>query len=175
MLRDRRLSALIVGVWLGAGVFVDVAVTQNFQTVDRFLAQPYSAAVSTELNTIGRDRERVILRRNAAEENNEIFQNWENVEFILGIGLFMVILFGAEPKKLLLAATVLMSGIVAVQHFVLSPHIVVLGRMGITNAEFWMYHGFYSGAEILKLVIGAALGARLCIGHSKEHALREHA
>jgi hypothetical protein len=166
----RRLAAILLGVWLGAGIFADLAVTQNFQTVDRFLAAPGSIGTSVELNRAGRDHARLILRRNAGEENNFIFLNWERGEIILGIALLATLFFGGRPQKLMLAAALSMLLIVAVQHFFLSPEVTDMGRKladlpddAVLTKRFWMFHGIYSGSEILKLLVGFALAVRLCI------------
>ena len=113
VIQYRRLAALLLGAWLGASVLADVAVTQNFQTVDRFLQKPGSVSTLTALRDIPRDRERFLLRRNAAEENNWIFLNWERVELILGALLFLLLLFGERPQRLLMAACGAMFLIVA--------------------------------------------------------------
>ena len=107
MIQFRRLAALLIGAWLGAGILADVAVTQNFQAVDRFLQAPGSVSTSLALNAVGRDKERFILRRNAGEENNWIFLNWERVELrCSGAALFLLLLFGERPQKLLSRAGV---------------------------------------------------------------------
>ena len=54
VIQYRRLCALLLGAWLGAGILADVAVTQNFQAVDRFLQAPGSVATSVALKAIGR-------------------------------------------------------------------------------------------------------------------------
>jgi hypothetical protein len=166
----RRLSALLLGAWLGAGILADVAVTQNFQTVDRFLETPGSITTSMRLNEIGRARARVILRRNAGEENNWIFENWERVELALGVGLFLLLLFGERPQKLMLGLSLGMFLIVVSEHFLLTPPIIDLGRkiddLPATDPsvnKFWMLHGLYSGLDILKLVVGLVLGIRLAV------------
>lgn len=170
MIQYRRLAAILLGVWLGAGIFADLAVTQNFQTVDRFLTTPGSVATSVELNRIGRDQARAILRRNAAEENNFLFENWERAELLLGAALLATLFFGERPQKLMLAAGLTMWVIVLAQHFLLSPEVADMGRRmadtpddtSLTN-KFWMFHGIYSGSEILKLLVGVALSVRLAI------------
>jgi hypothetical protein len=170
VIQYRRLAAILLGVWLGAGIFADLAVTQNFQTVDRFLAAPGSIGTSVELNRTGRDHARLILRRNAGEENNFLFQNWERGEIILGIALLATLFFGGRPQKLMLAGALSMLLIVAVQHFFLSPEVTDMGRKladlpddAVLTKRFWMFHGIYSGSEILKLLVGFALAVRLCI------------
>lgn len=159
----RRLSVLLLGAWLGAGIFTDLAVTQNFRTVDRFLE-------STQLNAIGRARERIVLRRNAAEENNWIFQNWERLEFAIGVVLFLLLLFGERPVKSILALSLLLPAIVAAEHFLLTPRIIDLGRIvgdlpptDPAAGTFRMLHGLYGGLDILKILVGLGLAVALVI------------
>ncbi len=170
VIQYRRIAALLLGVWLGAGIFADIAVTQNFQTVDRFLSSPGSVGASVELNRIGRERERVILRRNAGEENNFLFENWERAELLLGVALFATLFFGERPNKPMLGAAVAMWIFVLVQRFFLTPEVTEIGRKiadlpgndPLVNT-FWMYHGIYSGSEILKLLVGFGLALRLSV------------
>lgn len=183
MIQFRRIAALLIGVWLGAAVLADVAVTQNFQTVDRFLAAPGSPATSISLNQIGRPLERTILRRNAAEENNFLFTNWEWAQLGLGALLFFILLFGDRPQKLYMALVLGMLVIVAAERFILTPQIVDLGRTvdGLASTDpvykhFWMLHGIYSGVDILKMLLGAFLAFRLCVRRApdKDHFAKEY-
>ena len=135
-----------MGFWLGAGVFADLAVTQNFTTVDRFLA--------TRTDDTARASERILLRRNAGEENNFIFANWERAELVIGLALLLIVL---RSGKLMPGLIIAMLAIVAVQHFWLSPQITELGRQDPVTPYFWTLHGIYSGIEILKLAIGACV------------------
>jgi hypothetical protein len=184
VIQYRRLASLLLGAWLGAGILTDIAVTQNFQTVDRFLEAPRSATTSAQLNKIGRAEERVILRRNAGEENNWIFLNWERVELALGGALFILLLFGSRPQKLMLGLCAAMLLIVVAQHFLFAPQIAEIGRrvddLSPGDPEvhkFWMLHGFYSGLEILKLVAGFAFAVRLSFRKriAQDHFVREYA
>lgn len=168
MIQYRRLAALLLGIWLGASILADVAVTQNFQTVDRFLATPGSVSTSAALHGIPRDRMRFILRRNAAEENNWIFLNWERVQVALGGLLFLLLLFGDRPQIMLMALCAAMILTVGVEHFALTPAITELGRrvedLAPTDPgykQFWTMHGLYSGLDILKMLMMVAFSARL--------------
>lgn len=178
MIRFPRLAPLLLGVWLGASILADVAVTQNFQAVDRFLEAPGNPGTSAELNAIGRARERVILRRNAAEENNWIFLNWERAQLAIGVGLFMLLLFGDRPQKSMLALSLAMLAIVAAEHFLLTPRIAELGRivddLPATDSRyrtFWMLHGLYSGLDILKMLAMFGLGMLLATGRKADREL----
>ena len=157
-------------MWLGGGVFADLVVTQNFSTVDRFLSAPGSMRTAAQLHRLGRPVEREILRRNAGEENNYIFENWEWVELFLGVGLLATLFFGERPNKLMMGAAVAMWLIVLVQRFALTPQVTEMGRQLVDlpagdplNKTFWTYHGIYSGAEIVKLLVGFGLAARLSV------------
>lgn len=172
MSQIQRLAILVLGLWLGAGVFADIAVTRNFSTVERFLDNPGTRDAASEIAAIGRDREREILRRNAAEENNAIFQDWERAEFV--IGALLIALLAVERAgaiDLTLAGAMLV--IVAVQDLALSPRIAALGRLipsmspgNPAIAHFWTMHGLYSGSEILKLLIGFALAIKIGVTES---------
>ncbi|HTA42559.1 MAG TPA: hypothetical protein VK789_08930 [Bryobacteraceae bacterium] len=183
MIQYRRLAALLVGAWLGAGILADVAVTQNFQTVDRFLQKPGSVSTSNALREVPRDRERFILRRNAAEENNWIFLNWERTELAMAAGLFFLLVFGERPQKLMIAMCVTMFLIVAAEHFFLTPLITDIGRRvddlpatDPESREFWVLHGIYSGLDILKILITAAFAIRLVFKRKPDvnHFVREY-
>jgi hypothetical protein len=184
VIQYRRLTALLLGAWLGGSILTDVAVTQNFSTVDRFLKAPGNAVTSEKLNVIGRPTERLILRRNAAEESNWIFLNWERLEFVLGGGFFLLLLFGDRPQIMMLALSLVMLAIVVVQHFLLTPEITDLGRVidDLQNTDpeygrFWTLHGFYSALDILKMLVGFGLAVRLIVRRKadKEVFAREYA
>ena len=178
----RSLSLLVLGVWLGGSVAVDIAVSQNFQTVDRFLAAPGDSRTSAQLSAIGRVPERAILRRNAAEENNWLFLNWERAELAIGGMLLVLCRIGQQRQKMKITGSVALLAIVAAEHFLLTPDIVSLGRIvdGLTAADpryrtFWILHGFYSGLDILKMVVIFGIGVRAAFLRPDTGSLREEA
>jgi hypothetical protein len=180
----QRLAVLVLGLWLGAGMFADIAVTRNFNTIEHFLANPGTTAAANEIEAIGRDREREILRRNAAEENNGIFHDWERAELAIGAVLIALLAFD-RVRAVDVAFAGAMIAIVVVQALALSPRIAALGRLipsmppgDPAVAHFWTMHGIYSGSEILKLLFGFALSLRLCASlaaHSRNRFSDERA
>lgn len=169
MKQIQGLAVLVLGLWLGAGIFADIAVTRNFNTIERFLANPGTVATAGEIDAIGHEREREILRRNAAEENNGIFHDWERAELAIGAVLIALLALDRSPA-VDLAIAAAMIAIVGVQSLALSPRIATLGRLipamppgDPAVAHFWTMHGIYSGSEILKLIFGFALSLRLCV------------
>jgi hypothetical protein len=178
VIQYRRLCALLLGAWLGASIVTDVAVTQNFQAVDRFLQSPGDSGTAAQLNAIGRARERIILRRHAAEENNWIFLNWERVEFAIGGGVFLLLLSGGKARKTTLSLSIFLLGIVTAEHFLLTPSITSLGRivddLSATDPQyrkFWMLHGLYSGLDILKMLVVFGLAAAMVIRRKPNRAM----
>jgi len=159
----RSLTVCLLGAWLGASVLADVAVTQNFQAVDRFLA-------SAGLDEASRATQRVLMRRNAADENAVIFLNWERAEIVLAV-LVLLSLNADRGFRLEMAPEMawimLILVILVIEHTVLTPRIISLGgsvdglKPGETQYKtFWMLHGLYSGLDILKMIIVFALAAR---------------
>jgi hypothetical protein len=172
MLRNRRLACLALGIWLGAAVAVDVLVTRNFSTVDRFLADPGSPAAVYQISQAKPQNVRFLLRRSAAEENAWIFENWEWAQIFIALVFFLLIFFGERPPKLALGLTLAMLLLVLAQRFAITPQVISLGReiadvapadlaASPANTRFWTFHGVYSGMEILKLLLGLGLGVRL--------------
>jgi hypothetical protein len=168
VIQFRRLAALLLGAWLGGSILIDVVATENFNTIDPFLQTPGNVSASAELNKIGRDQARLLLRRNAGEENTWIFINWERIEVALAGVLFLVLLFGERPQKLLMALCLGMVAVIGGQHFFLLPQIADLGRKvdylpasDPDSVKFWKFHGIYAGLEIAKIVLGIVFAARL--------------
>ena len=168
MIQFRRIAALILGLWLGAAVFADFAITQNFKNVEGFLSDPGAVSTSIEMNRIGRWKERVIIQRYVAELNNNVFESWEWTELLLGSVLFASLFFGERPQKWMLAVPLVMLLIVMAQRFYLTPQVNEMGRKladlsakDLLNETFRRFHGIYVGAEILKVLLGCALAFRL--------------
>lgn len=154
---------------MGTAVFADIAVTQNFQTVDRFLLNPGTPAAAAEIRELGRDRVRALLRRNAGEENNFLLENGERAQLALAVLVLAFIVRDPEAGKAGLGIALGLLIVLVIQHFFLSPQVAELGRrIELLPASdplvkhFWMLHGFYSGLEILKLLAGAVLAVSLC-------------
>jgi hypothetical protein len=167
VIQYRRIAGFVVGAWLGASAFADFAVTENFRSVDRFLRLPVSAAVAADIGAIGGERLRPLLRRNAGEENNVIFSDWETVELLIGIAL-IGLLFADHVRGRVMSLAATMLAIVAVQRFYLSPEVANLGRQiadlppsAPLNSRFWTLHGIYSGLEVAKLLAATLLAVPL--------------
>ncbi len=166
----RRFAALLLGAWLAGCVFMDMVATQNFRSVDRLLAAP-PAQIAERMQAMGgHDAARVFLRYQASELNRAYFDNWERAQIVLGVVLFLVLLFGSPPNRLMLLLTLLMLGIVLVMHFYLTPEITRLGRTidfvspgtpSLERSRFWTFHGAYSACELVKFGLVTVLAVLL--------------
>jgi hypothetical protein len=177
--RNKRFACLFLGLWLGAAVSVDFLVAENFSTIGPFIGALGSPTVSARIKQAGPQSIRFILRRNAAEENARIFEAWEWCQIGIATLFFFQVLFGDRPPISALALISAMFVIVLLQHFVLTPQVVSLGRevdeiplgeqlQNPTVDWFWVFHGFYSGFEILKLLLGLGVAARLMIRRTSD-------
>jgi hypothetical protein len=165
----RRLACFLLGSWLTGGLFMATVATQNFRSVDRLLAKP-AAPARQQVDTLGRDSARMLLRYQVAEQNRLYFETWGLVETVIGFMLLMVLLFGSAETNFTLLLALLMLLIAVVQRFVLTPEIVILGRVidfvpatqpSPERSHFWVLHAAYSSIEVLKWGLGVALTARL--------------
>jgi hypothetical protein len=84
----------------------------------------------------------------------------------------------------MLGLSLLLLAIVAAEHFLLTPRITEMGRF-IDDVKpsdpqyktFWMLHGFYSGLDILKMLVAVVLGFLLVVRRKpdEEHLASQHA
>ena len=159
-------------MWLGAAACVDLLVTQNTDTTERFMAAPGSPATVALIKQATPKSIRFLLRRNAEEESAWILENREWTEIAICIVYFLLILFADRPPKSVLVLLPAMLAILVLQRFVFTPQIASLarevdeipGKELLRNpivGRYWAFRGFYAGGEILKLLLGLAVGMRL--------------
>jgi len=165
-----RFAAFLVGAWLSGCLFMDMVATQNFRSVDRLLAAPSSQMAERVQAMGGHDAARMFLRHQVGEQNRWYFETWEQVQIALGVALFLVLVFGAVADRWMLFFTLVMLAIVLIAHFFLTPEITRLGReidfvpAGASfpgRTRFWIFHGAYSGSELIKLGVGIVLAVLL--------------
>jgi len=165
-----RFAAFLVGAWLAGCLFMDMVATQNFRSVDRLLAEPPTQMAERVQAMGGHDAARMFLRHHVGEQNRWYFETWEQVQIGLGVVLFLVLLFGAAADRWMLFFTLVMLGIVLMARFFLTPEITRLGRAmdfvppgtaAPGRTRFWIFHGAYSGSELIKLGVGMVVGVML--------------
>jgi hypothetical protein len=82
----------------------------------------------------------------------------------------LTLLFGSTETNFTLLLALLMLLIAVLQRFVLTPEIVILGRVidfvpatqpSPERSRFWIMHATYSSIEVLKWGLGVVLTAKL--------------
>lgn len=168
-MHTRRLAALVLGLWLGCGIFMGWVATHNLTSVQQIISHPRKE-FQAEVEQLGQDRVRSLLRFQAGELNRHYFRWWELVQIVVGFGLGLLLLFATNGNRLVMTLVTGMVAIVVVQHLTITPQILELGRgldflppgeISKERAAFRNYHGFYSTLELVKLLAGLGLAARL--------------
>jgi hypothetical protein len=161
----RRIVALLIGLWIGGGLVMAWFGARSFQSVERVMNSS-NPVFAVQTRPLGPANTRMVLHYEIAEENRYLFQNWEYMQLILGVGFFSYLLFGTLEGKFSLGLALGMLVITGVQRFGISPE---LGSVGKTlnylpadvataeRAKFWLLHSAYVGCEALKFAVAALL------------------
>jgi len=148
---------------------MDMVVTQNFRSVDRLLANP-AAPAAQQLDRLGPGDARVLLRHQVSEQNRWYFETWGLIETLIGAALLLILIFGSTEKNFSLLLALLMLLIAILQRFVLTPQMVVLGRIidwvpvdqpSSERSRFWLLHNAFVGLELLNWMLGFLLTGKL--------------
>jgi hypothetical protein len=174
-MHTRRVAALLIGAWLAGGIFMASLAIGGFHSVDRLLEAPSPDAMQY-LKVLGGASARTMLRYLVSEQNRHYFYVWELVQLGMAVGLFATIFTMTEGKKVLLAGVFLMTLLVLVEHFLLTPYLSVWGRAidfvppeapSPERFRFWQFHTAYSWLEVVKGLIAVGLCLRLTIHRSR--------
>ncbi len=168
----RRFLCFLLGIWLVGGLMAAWMATENFAVADDLAAHP-NPAVAARFRTVPAGLVRSLLRFQAAEENRHFFKYWEYAQLGLGAFFFFFVLFGTRENKLFLVLVLCMLTVVVLQRIFLTPELNSLGReldfappaaLASERAHFWVLHGGYSLAELIKLAIGFFVTIHLLFG-----------
>ncbi len=156
----RRIVAFLMGAWIGGSALLIFGVYQNFNAIDEILKNPPDA-VQKDVDMLGAERVRVLLRYSAGIENVDTFSTWEEVQ--IGIGLLATVLLFLEKSTRVLATLPLaMTLLVLFLHFRISPDIAWSHRLfafapwaaeSHGRDEFWRLHAIYEGVELREMPV----------------------
>ncbi len=169
-MHSRRLSSLLLGAWLGCSLFMGAVAILSFRSARTLLEEaPPQMRVLTE-KAGGQEAMTQILRYEVAEQNRQLFEIWEIFQIVMGLFLFGFLLFGTAEGKMPLVLCLAMVLVVVAMHFLVTPHIVGLGReidfqpadaRPLIRSQLQARHAVYSALELVKLLLGAVLGGLL--------------
>lgn len=164
-----RVATLLLGAWLGAQLVIFFVVTGNFRGVDRSLQQLASSA-PPELQSIDQELLYRLLRFHSASLNEHYFWRWEQAQLGLVLLLGVLFFFHDLRRKYMLWMTGAIGLLVLIEHWLLTPEILRLGRtlpfiahpeMAPEYDRFWNFHHAYSAVEIVKFGLLLTLTAWL--------------
>lgn len=166
---SRRIAVFLLGFWLGCTVFMGWVATHNLGSVDPILKQS-DRQLQREIKDIGYDRVKALLRFEAAELNRHYFYYWEWMQILLAIIALVVLLDATSGNKFTMLVMVGMLLVIVVQHFLVEPAVVELGRgldfappdqMVDERRAFRTFHAYYSGIELIKIVLIGVISMRM--------------
>jgi hypothetical protein len=170
--RMQIVSIALLGVWLGWTVFMWLAATRTFRTVDRVLNSP-NPQLAAATQPLGHDETRVVLRHLASEINRTLFVAYGVGQILLSVALFFLIWRQTPRDTLALVLAGVMMALVCILTGAITPQIIALGRSidflprnpePAVMPRFWMLHGAFTGLDGAKLLAGLALLGRWSIG-----------
>ena len=151
-----------MGVWLTGTVAMAVVATENFFTIDRLLEAKPNPAFATDVEKLGHDAARELLRYLSSELNRLYFQYWNVAQLAVGIlALWLAVkLPGAGKPKW---GIVSMLGIVLFLTLLITPFILSVGRSidfvprdpppdGLRT--FGLLHATYTVFDGIELILG---------------------
>ena len=151
-----------MGVWLTGTVAMAVVATENFFTIDRLLEAKPNPAFATDVEKLGHDAARELLRYLSSELNRLYFQYWNVAQLAVGIlALWLAVkLPGAGKPKW---GIVSMLGIVLFLTGLITPFILSVGRSidfvprdpppdGLRT--FGLLHATYTVFDGIELILG---------------------
>jgi hypothetical protein len=179
-MHTRRLTTLLLGLWLGASLFMDWMAASAFSTVDA----SYQSAKERQpalVADIGDQPFRDVLKYQTAELNRHYFYIWGFIQSAFGVALVVVILFATSGRKTALALAVAMAAMAIGNQFGVLPSMMEKDRaldfappkeMERERAVFAGSHNTFLGLEAVKMLAGFALAGVLLYRSPQESRRR---
>jgi hypothetical protein len=170
-MHTRRLSLLILGLFLGLTAAMLLVATHNFSGVEELLAhQPDEARKM--LAKLDPEQRRMLLRYQASELNRFYFQWYLNAQIVLILALTVNVFLAVKGSRFLLAVSAAIAIVVILQRLVLLPEIEYLGHAidfippstaSPARQRFWSFHRIFSGVEVVKIAASLLLGIKMLV------------
>ena len=168
-MHTRRVGAFLVGAWLLGSLLMAFVAATSLAGIDRFLNSP-PPQISKELEEVGSDVMRQILKHGAAERIRHATEAWEVIQLGIGAALLASSFLTAHRSRVVLACSLVMFVITAFMYFSLTPTMNALARSldfqpvtaSLPDSEnLTRYLVWYRVLEIFKILFGLVAASRL--------------
>src|ERR1035441_10368822 len=126
-MRTRRIACLLLGLWLGAGLWMQWLATNNSDSVNSLLTRPSSAA-AVHLKSLGHAPIQPLAHYLAEEQNRSLFETWGMAQIAVSAAFFFFLLFGTRQGKAPLALALLLFLVAVGERAVVIPQMNMVGR-----------------------------------------------
>lgn len=167
-MKDRWALSLL-GVWVMGSLMLFVVAPTNFRVVDELLGGSDNTSFRALVERLGNAPTRELLRYLSSELNRELFFKWNLAQLPLGALVFWLLPRGPGTRALR-GITLGAIALVLVLLLVLTPLITQVGRSldfvprdppPPQLARFQLLHVAYTGLEVVKVALVAAVTYRL--------------
>ena len=177
-MHTRRLGAFLIGAWLLGTLLVMFVTSQSYKNIDRFFAS-LPPQVAKEVDDVGPEAMRQILRFHASEHNRHVKETWEMMQLGIVAALLATAVLTSHRSRVLVTCAGLMIMMVLTTYLYFTPVLNELSRsfdfLPLTAAvkereEFSNYAVWYRVFEVLKTTLALVVTARLLFDR---HELQE--
>jgi hypothetical protein len=167
-MHTRRVSTFLLGAWLGCSLFVGFIVLQNLHSVGMVM-NGSAGPVSSMIKVLGQDQMTRLLHHQAAEQNRNLLETWEQVQILLGLVLGGCLYFATQKRLLSLVLCAVMLALVMFQFWGVTPELTYRGReadfaaaeSSASMVRLLLLYQIFVIAEGLKFVVGGVLTSYL--------------
>ena len=154
-----------MAAWITGTLAMGVVATENFYTIDRLLEARANSVFTADIDKLGHDATRELLRYLSSELNRLYFQYWNLAQLAVGIlALWLVVKLPESGKAKW--GIVLMLGIVLFLTVLITPFILSVGRSidfvprdpppdGLRT--FGLLHATYTVLDGVELILGVVV------------------
>jgi hypothetical protein len=168
-MHTRRVGAFLIGAWLLGSLLMAFVSTQSAVGVDRFFNNP-PLQVAKEVDDVGPDVMRQILRYQSAQHVRHVWETWEVIQLGLGAALLATSFLTSHRSRIVLACGIVMFLMTAFMYFYLTPLMNALARSfdflpanaAVRERENYTHYAvWYRVLDVLKLLLALTIAGRL--------------
>jgi hypothetical protein len=168
-MHTRRVGAFLIGAWLLGALLTAFLTSQSYANVDRFFSNP-PLQVSKEIDDIGPDVMRQILRFQASQYNRHISETWEVMQLGILAALLATSFLTSHRSRIVIISTAAMFVMVLIAYLSLTPTMNSLARSydflppGAAMQDrdnYSFYAVWYRVMDVLKAILALLIAGRL--------------